>query len=40
MSAGYDKESSKKRRGPQKKLRRRVDALNNARPKEIVEEPM
>merc|ERR1712119_99589 len=27
MSAGYDKEAASKRRGPQKKMRRRVDAL-------------
>merc|ERR1712227_725611 len=38
MSAGYDKEAASKRRGPQKKMRRRVDALNTARPKEIVAE--
>merc|ERR1712183_1244098 len=38
MSAGYDKEAASKRRGPQKKMRRRVDALNSARPKEIVAE--
>merc|ERR1712168_1551084 len=38
MSAGYDKDAASKRRGPQKKMRRRVDALNTARPKEIVAE--
>ena len=38
MSAGYDKEAASKRRGPQKKMRRRIDALNTARPKEIVAE--